>query len=88
MKVEVLLPDITGLATKTQFNDEGLVTTIKFDTKIHPGVLARILNLQRQGCPLLAVISSPQATLDLYVQEEPAPASAETDTSAAKENLL
>lgn len=71
MKVEVLLPDITALATKTKFTDGGLVTTIRFDTKVHPGVLARILNLQRLGCPLLATISSPQATLDLYIQEEP-----------------
>lgn len=72
MKVEVLLPDIMALATKTKFTDGGLVTTIQFQTKLHPGVLARILNLQRQGCPLLATISSPQATMDLYIHEEPA----------------
>jgi hypothetical protein len=87
MKVEVFLPDITGLATKTKFNDEGLVTTIRFDTKVHPGVLARILNLQRQGCPLLATIGSPQATLDLYVQEEPAGAQPMSD-APGKEQLL
>jgi hypothetical protein len=72
MKVEVLLPEISGLATKTKFTYGGLVTTIQFETKVRPGVLARILNLQRQGFPLLAVISSPQASLDLYIQEEPA----------------
>ena len=83
MKVEILLPDITGLATKTRQDDHGLVTTIKFEAKIHPGSLARILNLQRQGAPLLAIISSPQATLDLNIQEEPAQA-----TLAEKEAQL
>jgi hypothetical protein len=83
VKVEILLPDITGLATTTKFDDKGLVTTIKFEVKIHPASLAPILNLQRQGAPLLAVISSPQATLDLNIQEEPAQA-----TLAEKEPQL
>ncbi|MGQ9676551.1 MAG: hypothetical protein ACUVX1_12890 [Chloroflexota bacterium] len=74
MKVEILLPDITALITKTRFDDGGLVTTIQFNSKVHPGMLARILNLQRQGCPLLAAISSPQATMDLYTQDESAQA--------------
>ena len=68
MKVEILLPDITGLATTTKFDDKGLLTTIKSEVKIHPASLARILNLQRQGAPLLATIGSPQATLDLNIQ--------------------
>ena len=71
MKVEILLPDITDLATKTRFDEQGLVTTIKFEAKIHPGSLARILNLQRQGAPLLAIISSPPATMDLDVHDAP-----------------
>jgi hypothetical protein len=83
VKVEILLPDITGLATKTRVDDTGLVTTIKFEVKIHPASLTRILNLQRQGAPLLATISSPQATLDLNIQEEPARA-----TLAEKEAQL
>jgi len=56
------------------FVDRQLVTTIKFEAKIHPASVARILNLQRQGAPLLAIISSMQATLDLNIQEEPAQA--------------
>jgi hypothetical protein len=71
-KVEILLPDITNLSTRTKFDDQGQVTTIQFNAKIHPGMLARILNLQRQGAPLLATIGSPQASMDLYVQEEQA----------------
>jgi len=71
VKVEILLPDITGLATKTRVDEQGLVTTIKFEVKIHPASLARILNLQRQGAPLLATIGSPQATLDLDFHEAP-----------------
>jgi len=69
-KVEILLPDITKLSTKTRVDDQGLVTTVQFDVKIHPAMLARILNLQRQGAPLLATIGSPQASMDLYIQEE------------------
>jgi hypothetical protein len=88
VKVEILLPDITGLATTTKFDDKGLVTTIKFEAKIPPGSLARILNLQRQGCPLLATISSPQATLDLYIQEEPAQAPMPTSDTPGKEAQL
>ena len=84
MKVEILLPDITALATSTKLDDKGLVTTIKFEVKIHPASLARILNLQRQGAPLLAIISSPQATLDLNIQEE----STQASTPTAKEALL
>jgi hypothetical protein len=73
MKVEIILPDITGLSTKTRVDDQGQVTSITFSTKIHPGALARILNLQRQGAPLVATIGSAQASMDLYVQEESAP---------------
>ena len=69
-KVEILLPDITNLSTRTKFDDQGQVTTIQFNAKIHPGVLARILYLQRQGAPLLATIGSPQVSMDLYVQED------------------
>lgn len=88
MKVEVLLPDITKLATKTRFDDEGLITTIRFDAKIQPGTLARILNLQRQGAPLLATIGSPQATLDLYIQEEPAQTPMNLGIATPKEEQL
>ena len=79
-KVEILLPDITNLSTRTRFDDQGQVTTIQFSTKIHPGILARILNLQRQGAPLLATIASPQAAMDLYVQEERATEPADPKT--------
>ncbi len=79
-KIEILLPDITGLSTRTKFDDQGQVTTIQFSTKIHPGMLARILNLQRQGAPLLAIIGSPQASMDLYVQEERAVESTDSES--------
>ena len=68
MKVEILMSDIAKLAIKTRF-DEGLVTTIQFDAKIQPTHIARILNLQRQGAPLLVTIGSPQAAMDLNIQE-------------------
>jgi hypothetical protein len=69
MKVEVLIPDITKLTTSTRL-DPDLVTTIKFDCKVQVASLARILNLQRQGAPMMVSISSPQATMDLAIEEE------------------
>jgi hypothetical protein len=65
---------------KTRFED-GLVTTIQFDAKIQPAHIARILNLQRQGAPLLVTIGSPQAAMDLNIQEDKAQ-DKQTDVSA------
>ena len=69
MKVEIVISDITRLATKTKL-EEGLVTTIQFDAKVPVASIARLLNLQRQGAPLLVTIGSPQATMDLNIQED------------------
>ena len=69
MKVEIVMSNISRLATKTRF-DEVLVTTIQFDAKIQPAHIARILNLQRQGLPLLVTIGTPQAAMDLSIQED------------------
>lgn len=70
MKIDILLPEISSLSTSTKWGDTGLITTIKFDAKIHPGVLARILNLQRQGASLIATIGSSQAAMDLSFAED------------------
>jgi hypothetical protein len=69
MRVEIMFTDITKLTTRTRF-EESLVTTIQFDTKLQPAHIARILNLQRQGAPLLVTIGSPQAAMDLSIQED------------------
>lgn len=69
MKVEILIPDITRLATKTRYDENGLLTSIQFEAKIPPGSIARILNLARQGAPIMVSISSPQALMDLTVSE-------------------
>ena len=69
MKVEILISDITKLTTKTKF-EWGMMTTVQFDAPIPVANIARILNLQRQGAPLLISISSPQATMDLSIQED------------------
>ena len=69
MKVEILIPDITKLTTRTRL-DPDLVTTIQFDCKVQVASLARILNLQRQGAPLMLTVSSPQATMDLAIEED------------------
>lgn len=77
MKVEVLISDISELRTKTRLDEQGQITTVQFDAKIKPALIARILNLQRQGAPLLVSIGSPQATMDLDINEYSAHAEAE-----------
>jgi hypothetical protein len=69
MKVEILIVDIKELKIRTRLEETGLTTTIQFDGKIPPSSIARILNLQRQGAPLLVSIGSPQATMDLDMVE-------------------
>ena len=69
MKVEILIGDISNLTTKTK-RDGDLVTTIQFDAKIPVASVARLLNLQRQGAPLLVAVSSPQAVMDLAIEED------------------
>jgi hypothetical protein len=70
MKVEILISDISKLSTRTRVDDAGLTTTLQFDAKVPVASLARILNLQRQGAPMLVAISSPQAVMDLSIQED------------------
>ena len=70
MKVEVLCPEVTKIATRTRIEGEdGLVTTIQFCAKLPPTPIARLLNMQRQGVSLYAIIGSNQTLLDLDVQE-------------------
>lgn len=70
MKVEIVIADISKLVTRTRY-EEGFITTIQFDARsLHPASIARLLNLQRQGAPLLVTIGSPQATMDLIIQED------------------
>jgi hypothetical protein len=68
MKVELLIGDISNLVTRTKATPE-LVTTLQFDAKVPPATIARLINLQRQGAPLLVAISSPQAIMDLDVMD-------------------
>lgn len=69
MKVELLIGDVSNVTTRTKATPQ-LVTTISFDAKVHPAIIARLLNLQRQGAPLLVAISSPQAIMDLAIEED------------------
>ena len=78
MKISILINDITKLSTKTRW-DEGLVTTIQFDAKIHPSLIARLLNIQRQSVPFFVTIGTNQAMMDLDFKEEK---EKETDVSA------
>jgi hypothetical protein len=69
MKVEILLGDVSNLVTRTKATPE-LITTIQFDAKVPPANIARLVNLQCQGAPLLVAISSPQAIMDLAIDED------------------
>lgn len=68
MKVEILIGEVSNLITRTKATPE-LVTTIQFDAKIQPASIARLVNLQRQGAPLLVTMGSPQAIMDLDIGE-------------------
>jgi hypothetical protein len=84
MKVQILVPDITKLATKTRYDEGGLVTTLQFEAKIPPSSIARILNLVRQGVPLMATIESPQAHMDLAINDHPFAEETETQVDVFK----
>ena len=71
MKVEIKIEGITDIQAAVKLDDLGLKTVLKFDTRIAPQVLARILNLQKQGCPITMLISSDQAAMDLEIVEYP-----------------
>lgn len=43
--------------------------SLQFETDLKPGDLARIVNLGKQGVPIQAMISSPQARMDLKFEE-------------------
>jgi hypothetical protein len=86
MKVEILIGDVSNLVTRTKASPK-LITTIQFEANVPPANIARLINLQRQGAPLLVVISSPQAIMDLDViedrgsKETPTPESEDHGTS-------
>ena len=67
MKVELNFAEIEGLkiATKIDADSQDLVAVIQFETKVHPGDVARLLNLQRQFKTMYCHIGSQQAELDL-----------------------
>jgi len=65
MNVEIFIPEISKLTTKSKVEEGVLITTVQFEARMHVGSVARILNLQRQGAPLMASIASPQAAMDL-----------------------
>lgn len=69
MKVEIFISDISKITTKTRVDDGILVTAIQFEARVPVPSIARLLNLQRQGAPISAMIGSPQASMDLQFSE-------------------
>lgn len=68
--VEVKLTSVSKLKTSTKYDEDNheLVTTVQAEVGVHPVVLARILNLQKQGAPLYMIIGSQQAVMDLELK--------------------
>lgn len=71
MHVEIPLTRIDNMRTSTKPDKESgdLVTTISVEARIHPGDIARLLNLQKQKAPLFVNIGSKQAALDLKFED-------------------
>lgn len=66
MKVEVTSKNVQKLQLATKVDDEGdLTVKVSVESKLHPGDIARLLNLQKNGAPLFFSIGSQQAQLDL-----------------------
>jgi len=69
MQVDILISDVTKLSTRTKVDDGILTTQIQFEARVPVASIARILNLQRQGAPIMATLGSAQAVMDLQFSE-------------------
>lgn len=68
--VQVVIDSITDLVIRTRVKDGALVSTLQFQARVPVPSIARILDLQRRGVPITATIATPQAAMDLDIQEE------------------
>lgn len=67
MQVQIEITKVLGMRTATKDSKDGTTinTTISLDAEMHPGDIARLLNLRLKGTPLFAVVGSRQAQMDL-----------------------
>jgi hypothetical protein len=68
-EVNVNLSNIQEIVVSSKTKDSGWVSKISFEGQFTVGDVARILNLSKQGCPIEVSFSSPQAKMDLEVNE-------------------
>ena len=66
--IRIEIKRITGLNLKFK-EAEGTNIVLSLETYLQPGDVARLYNLSRQGVPVSAVIESPQAEMDLRIEE-------------------
>lgn len=66
--VRIEIKRIAGINLKIK-EGEGTNVILAIETYLPPGDIARIYNLSKQGVPVQAVIESPQAEMDLQIQE-------------------
>ena len=68
--IDLKIETIKGITTRTEMNDEGkLLGTIQVKAEVNPGIIARLLNLQRQHVPLFITIGTDQLAMDLRIDE-------------------
>jgi hypothetical protein len=67
LKVEISFTDIDSLkvATRVDPDEHELKAIIQFEVAVHPGDVARLLNLQRQFKSMYCNIGSQQAEMEL-----------------------
>lgn len=75
MKVEIIVRNIRNVKVTTQLveskeEDPELVTKLQVEAIIPPSDIARIISLIKQPIPVNLLVSSPQSTMDLNLQQE------------------
>jgi hypothetical protein len=69
--IDIKIDNIQAVTTKVKKGDNPneLIGVIQIEAPVNPGVIARLLNLQKQGVPIYASISTDQLCFDLTVTE-------------------
>lgn len=68
MHSEIKINEVKNIITKVRLEREGsLITTLSIEAKLQPADIARLLNMQKQGAPIIVIIGSEQLMFDLDI---------------------
>ncbi len=68
--IDIKLDNVRGITTKVKTGDNHeLIGTIQIEVLVTPAIIARLLNLQKQGIPLFAAVGTDQLSFDLRIEE-------------------